>query len=749
MRKIYTYLAVFLLSFLGIQDLSAQSCGIIMNGNTYTTSVASGRDVINMTITQGENITMTNSSTSTGTTFFWNAGQTTGPTPHLMMPNVSATPSSVVSLPTGTLTPCSYAITVNMGSSGPLACNNTSTVPGLLINLTVQSRINANGVAIAAGGVTFGTASCILLSTTNSTATGYSWDFGGTTATTQAMSEMNLPISVYSGAVTITNPGSCGVEDRTFDVSVQQSSIVRTGGPFSGTTATPSSQSITVTQGSEITMTNSSLPAGTTYYRWYAGTTDGTAHNLLSGATTVTPGSVISISTAGLTPCAHTITVTMVADGQIDCDEGHMQHLVLNALVRPRINFNGNELIDSVSIAQGVTTNLSTPTTAATYAWSFNSTTSSTSALPPFTLGAGLYPGFVTMTHPSCASVTQTVQSFAVRIQDACGVAFGNNSISYFGTTGTPAAVSITVNRGDTLRFTELGNSTDYAWLSSISSGSISVIGTNTSAAYELSTANLEPCTYTLTVTLGSTNGSCVSPFQSRLIVTLTVQSRLTLNGSPLGTSASLCQTVPIDLAASAATTYNWSFASSTSSTSALPTITGLTSGVAYPGSVTMTHPTCPVEIRNFTINIQDDVEVQVNGQAVANNIATVCQGTNISLSTATPAITYLWNLSGTTSTASTLNVSGLTPGAYSANVTLTTTPSACFAGTSTQRSFTVNVEANPTGILFASTNPSAPITAGNVVRLCSGNSTTIVASCPGGTCPVNSSGYRWAIQVL
>jgi hypothetical protein len=753
MRNIYTYLTILLLTFLSGSAVFAQ-CGnmrIIVNVNgtptTFATAVNSPRDTLNMTITQGEAVSITHASIAFAN-YVWNAGY--GGSTDNLVSGVTVVDGASITIPTTVLTPCStpYGIDLNLGSIAG-SCQSNATVRGIRINLTVVSAVTANTVRMVAGAVSLGTTSCLTLGTTPTAAgTTYNWSFNSTTSTASALPPMNLPIGTYPGTVTITNPGACGVETLTFNVNIVQSAISMTGmPPATGTTATPSSHSITVTQGNAITMTNASVASATQTYQWYAGTTTGAAHNLTAGGpVAVSAGGVFSISTTGLSLCDNTITVTMVANGDISCNQGNMQHLVLNAYVQRPITVNGNLVVtDTIAVGQGGV-NVSTPvTTSTTYLWNINNTTYSTAALPTLSLAANLYP--VTLTTSSLACPSQT-NVFWIRVQDACGIRV-NNTTNYFGSIASPAPVNLTINRGDTLRFSQQGNSTDWSWLSAINSGAVSVIGTNTGSIYELNTAALVPCSYILTVSLGSTNGSCASPYQAALRINLTVKTRLTLNGNTLGATASICQAVPISLAAGAAMGYNWSFASTTSMASMMDTITGLSAGTAYPGTVILSHPTCTsatTETMSFVINVQDNIDLTVNNTIVQNGLISVCQGLPIVLavgSGVTP-LSYAWNLSGTTGTASTFTATGLPPGAYAARVTLTTNPSACFAGTVVERSFTINVESNPTGIIFTSTRLSAPITAGDTVRLCPNNRTTIVANCPGGTCPTLSSGYSW-----
>jgi hypothetical protein len=566
----------------------------------------------------------------------------------------------------------------------------------------------------------------------------------------------------YPASVTISTPSCATDEVRNFNVNIQQSRIIvdatsyTASATYTSTTTTPttpSTHNIIINQGENISLTNGILPPGTTFYRWYAGLTTGTVHNLTGvSGTTVSPGSVFTLNTAALLPCTYQVTVTMAANGDINCNQGNMNYLVLNVTVRNLFQLNGLAYTAPVTVPLGTNITLSTATapTGLTYNWTLNGSSFATPALSNISLPTGTYAGLVTVTNAACTASSPTqLQTYNITIANSCGIGYLTNN--YFGTTTVPSGTPFVINYGTDMPFTALGSSSaPFTWSPTITTSSITpTVGTN--SPYNLNTNTLQPCNYNLGLAMSAGNGSCLAA-PSRLNATIRVQTALTLNSALIASSGVICtgDTVTLRASGGPGVTYAWSF-NSTTGTGATFAAGVLPSGT-YGGTLTSFNPSCSggtTTVRNFTINVQDELTITANGLAVANNLIKLCDGDSLQLGTVNPAVTYAWNIAGTTGNTSTLNFPVMRTGVYGGRVTLTNASATACVALTQVIDFTINVESAPQGISFSSTLGNITTSATsprNILSVCAGTSGVIItANCPGGTCPINNSGYVWS----
>lgn len=766
MRNIYTYLTILMLAFVSggtafAQLPSCDSLRIVINGQVYST-LATARATVSLTITQGETVRVTNTNGGYAQVA-WSAdgSQIMGP-----LAGGGFLSGDTVNLPTSTLAPCDYTMLVNLVNFAPITCPQK----GILLQLKVVSRVNVNGVAISTTGtptINLGSSSCVALSTSNST-TGatYNWSFVGNSQTTQAMGTRNLPVGNYPASVMISTPGCATPEVRNFNVSIQQSSIVvgatsyTPTATYTGTTTTPttpSTHAITINQGENISLSNGVLPLGTTFYRWYAGLTTEPVHNLTSGSgTTVSPGSAFTLNTAALLPCTYQITVAMASNGSLACDEGHMNYLVLNVTVRSLFQLASLPsaavpYTGPVSIPLGTNITLSTATTPTglTYNWTLNGSSFATPALSNVSLPTGTYIGLVTVTNAACTASSPTqLETYNIAITNSCGIGYLTNN--YFGTTTMPSGLPFVITYGSNMLFTPLGSTSGITWATTVTPASITPT-TNSTINYTLNTNTLQPCSYDLGLAMSANNGACLTT-PSRLNATISVQTALTLNSAPIASSGVVCtgDTVTLRASGGPGVTYAWSFNSTTGTGATFAA--GILSSGTYAGTLTTTNTGClsgATTVRTFTINVQDAPTITANDSVVANKLIKLCDGDSLQLGTVNSALTYAWNVSGTTSTAPTLNFPIMRTGVYGGRVILTNaSANACRAATQVI-DFTINVESAPQGISFSTTKgniTTAATSPRNILSVCAGTSNIVItANCPGGTCPINNSGYVWS----
>ncbi|HRB52348.1 MAG TPA: hypothetical protein PLD87_01610 [Bacteroidia bacterium] len=233
---------------------------------------------------------------------------------------------------------------------------------------------------------------------------------------------------------------------------------------------------------------------------------------------------------------------------------------------------------------------------------------------------------------------------------------------------GQPASITgpSTVCTGDSITLTA-SSGTAYQWSNGATTQSITV---------------LTPGTYTVTVT-----GTCGTPTAT---ATITGGTAPNITVTP-GTNVSICAGQSVTLAASGASSYQWSTGATTSSIS-----------VNTAGTYTVSS-TNACGTSSVTINVTQTTTPVVN--ITSNSGTEICPGQSLTL-TASGASTYVWS-GGQTTPSITINTAG--------TYTVTGTSS---CGT-----------ASNTITITAGTAPSISVSPGTSVNICSGQSATLTAS--------------------
>ncbi len=208
--------------------------------------------------------------------------------------------------------------------------------------------------------------------------------------------------------------------------------------------------------------------------------------------------------------------------------------------------------------------------------------------------------------------------------------------------------------------------------------------------------------TSTITYTVTGTTSGCDNT--ATLTVSVNPLPTITTSGD-----VTICSGTSITLSASGGTTYSWSPTTDLSSSTGGSVTANPTSTVTY--TVTGTTSGCD-NTATLTVSVNPIPTITTSGDV------TICSGTSTTLS-ASGGTTYSWS--------PTTDLSSTTSGSVTANPTSTVT----YTVTGTTSG------CDNTATLTVSVNPSPTITTSGDVAICSGNSTTLIAS--GGT------SYSWS----
>ena len=571
-------------------------------------------------------------------------------------PSSFASTSATPTLTGATLLGGTYSVVITTPGSG---CTATS---GTIVTVNAAPITAASNSGAACTGT--GSVSLNANATSTSGTLSYSWSGPSSFASTSAtptLTGATLLGGTYS--VVVTTPGSgCTATSGTI-VTVNAAPITAASNSGAACTGT----------GSVSLNANATSTSGTLSYSWSGpgSFSDATATPTLTGATLLggtysvvvtTPGSGCT-ATSGTVVTVNAAPITAASNSGAACTG-----------------------IGSVSLNANATSTSGT----LTYAWSGPSSFASTSATPTLTgatLLGGTYSVVVTTPGSGCTATSGTI----VTVNAAPITAASNSGAACTGT----GSISLNANA------TSTSGALTYSW--SGPSSFASTIATPT-----LTGATLLGGTYSVVVT---TPGSGC---------TATSGTVVTVNAAPItvaSNSGAACTGIgSVSLNANATSTsgtlsYSWSGPSSFASTSATPTLTGVTLlGGTY--SVVVTTPGSGCTATSGTV-----VTVNAAPITAASNSGAACTGTgsislNANATSTSGTLTYAWSgPSSFASTSATPTLTGATllSGTYS--VVVTTPGSGCTATSGT----IVTVNAAP---ITAASNSGAACTGTGSVNL-------------------------------
>jgi uncharacterized protein (TIGR03437 family) len=639
----------------------------------YTLGDASGPATQTLTIgSSPASSTSVSASVTSGSSWLSISGPAAGTTPANFTIAVNTTGLTTAQVLTGNIQ-ITAAGAANSPFNVPVTYNvlaSTLTVPTtpLTFNYTIGSTAPTAQLVSITG------TSGISYSAAVATTSGGSWlaaTPGGPVASSLSVSINSSVLSgltagSYGGTVTVTSTGATG-SGAVIPITLKVSGPTLTASPsqlnftyqlVGGTT--PASQSITVGDASNVNFTATPL------------TTSGGSWLSVNPGSGSASGSIgVSVNPASLAAGVYNGTVTIAATGATS-------QVVNVTLTVAAVTVSTNTLSFAFQIG-GTAPTAQTVTIGGTPGLTFGSSVVTTTggswlsatavspgAIPgtlsvsvtPGTLTAGPYSGTVTVTAPGAAS-QQIAVTFTVSNSPTISASPSTLSFAYTLGAAPPATQSISVGGSSGLAFnTAVATTSGGAWLSAspVSPGTIPGSATVSIVTAALTTAG----TYSGTVTISATGAT-----SQVVTITLVVSNTLTAAPSTLSFAYTLGGTAPAAQSISVGGTAGISFTSiaATSSggswLSASPVAPGTVPGSASVSIVTSALTTAGTYTGTVTIGNANATSQVVNVTIVVGN----------SVTAAPSSLTFAYTIGGAVPAAQSINVTGTSGIAFTANV--------------------------------------------------------------------------------